>query len=218
MSALTRFLPRERRALVADALLVATAVGGAALGLLTLWSELAPESGWYEPVSLALMAVVVLVCPWVAWRLHGRRTTRSAVPGIVIGALFAGLVVLATAWLVAVVAAVGSWLTGGAVSQGLVALVVTTAAVVLLVAWLDTDAVRDLARARHHVGLDVERLLATVVALATAAGTLWWASSRLGEEPAELLEFSLVFGVAAATVALGADLFARPPSLPAPPA
>jgi hypothetical protein len=102
------------------------------------------------------------------------------------------------------------------VSQGLVALVVTTAAVVLLVAWLDTDAVRDLARARHHVGLDVERLLATGVALATAAGALWWASSRLGEEPAELLEFSLVFGVAAATVALGADLFARPPSLPAP--
>jgi hypothetical protein len=218
MSALTRFLPAERRTLVADALLVATAVGGAALGLLTLWSELAPESSWYEPASVALMVVVVLVCPWVAWRLHGRRTTLSALPGVVIGALFAGLVVLATAWLVALVATAGSWLTGGAASPGLVALVVTTAAVVLLVGWLDTDAVRDLARARQHVGLDVERLLATVVALATAVGALWWASSRLGEEPAELLEFSLVFGVAAATVALGADLFARPPSAPVPPA
>jgi hypothetical protein len=218
MPALTRLVPRERGTLVADALLVATAVGGAALGLLTLWSEVAPDASWYEPASIALMGAVVLLCPWVAWRLHGRRTDRSAVPGVLLGVLFAGLVVLATAWLVALVATVGSWLTAGTVSQGVVALVVTTAAVVALVAWLDTDAVRDLVRARHHVGLDVERLVATVVALATAAGAVWWASSRLGEEPSELLEFSLVFGVAAATVTLGVDLFARPRPAPTPPA
>jgi hypothetical protein len=56
MSALTRFLPLERRTLVADALLIAAAAGGAALGLVTLLAELVPDSGWYEPVSVAVMS------------------------------------------------------------------------------------------------------------------------------------------------------------------
>ena len=71
MSALTRFLPRERRTLVADALLFAAAFGGAGLALLTLLDELVGDSGWYEPASIALMAATVLLCPMAAWRLHG---------------------------------------------------------------------------------------------------------------------------------------------------
>ena len=210
MSALTRFLPLERRTLVADALLVAAAVGAATLGLLTLLSELATDAGWYEPASVALMVVVVLVCPWVAWRLHRRRTGWSTVPGAVVGALFGGLVVLATSWVVGGIALAVSWVTGDAVPMGVTALVVTTLATLALVAWLDTDAVRDLVGARRHVGLDFGRIAATVVALVTAAGTAWWAWRHPGEEPGELLAFALAFGVAAATVALGADLSARP--------
>ena len=210
MSALTRFLPLERRTLVADALLITAAVGGAALGLVTLLSELVPDAGWYEPASVAVMVAVVLICPWVAWRLHGRRTTRSTVPGAAVGVLFAGLVVLATTWVVGGIALAVSWATGDAVSMGATAFVVTALAVLALVVWLDTDAVRDLARARHHVQLDVGRIAATVVALGTAAVALWWAARHPGEEPAELLAFALAFGVGAATVALGADLSARP--------
>jgi hypothetical protein len=208
MSALTPFLPLERRTLAADALLIAAAVGGAALGLVTLLSELVPDAGWYEPASVAVMVAVVLICPWVAWRLHGRRTSRSTVPGAAVGVLFAGLVVLATTWVVGGIALAVSWVTGDAVSMGVTAFVVTALAVLALVVWLDTDAVRDLARARHHVRLDVGRIAATVVALGTTAVALWRAARHPGEEPAELLAFALAFGVGAATVALGADLSA----------
>lgn len=210
MSALTRFLPLERRTLVSDALLVAAAFGGAALGLLTLLSELVPDAGWYEPASVALMVVVVLLCPWVAWRLHGRRTTLSTVPGVAVGVIFAGLVVLATTWLVGGIAKAVSWATGGAVSEGVVALVVVGAAVVALFAWLVTDAVRDLVRTQRHLAVDVGRVVATVVALATAAVTLWWASRHPDEQPGDVLAFGLALGVAAATVALGADVSATP--------
>ena len=210
MSALTRFLPLERRTLVADALLFAAAAGGAALGLVTLLSELVPDAGWYQPVSVAIMVGVVLICPWVAWRLHGRHLSLSTVPGAAAGALISGLVVWAIGFAVGVVALVVNWATGEAVSMGVVAFAVISLAVVALAVWLDTDAVRDLVRSRRHVGVDVGRIVATMVALCTVAVTLWWAWRHPGEEPAELLAFSLAFGVAAATVALGVDLSARP--------
>ena len=102
-----------------------------------------------------------------------------------------------------------SWLSGDAVSIGMAALVVAAVLVVALLAWLDTVAVRDLTRERRHVGLDLGRLTATAVALVITGGTVWWAAVHPGEAPGELLEFSLVFGIAAATVALGADLVSR---------
>lgn len=225
MSTMTRFLPRERRTLLADALLFAAAFGGAALALITLVAELVTDTGWYEPASIALMAAAVLVCPWVAWRLHGRRATRATALGATVGALTGGIAVMAVMWSVALVALAVNWLTGDAVSMGVVALVVAGSAVVALLAWLDTDAVRDLVRGHRHVGLDVGRIAATAVALATLAGTLWWAALHPGGEPAEMLAFSLLFGVSAAAVALGADVAAgiaapaaHTPPAPTPPA
>lgn len=206
MSALTRFLPRERRTLVADALLFAAAFGGAGLALLTLLDELVGDSGWYEPASIALMVAAVLLCPLAAWRLHGHATSRVSALGAVLGVALSALVVMATAWVVAGIALGVSWVTAETVSMGVVALVVAGAAVLALLAWLDTDAVRDLAREHRHVGLDVGRLTATAIALVTTGGALWWAALHPGEQPGELLEFSLMFGVAAATVAFGADL------------
>lgn len=209
MSTMTRFLPRERRTLVADALLFAAAFGGAALALVTLVAELVSDTGWYEPASIALMVAAVLLCPLAAWRLHGRRTSGSTALGATIGVLLGGLAVLTASWVVALIAVGVNWVTGDAVSMGMVALVVSVVAVVALLAWLDTDAVRDLVREHRHVGLDVGRLAATAVALVTVGGTLWWAALHPGEAPGELLAFSLVFGVAAAAVALGADLASR---------
>ena len=95
--------------------------------------------------------------------------------------------------------------------MGVAAFAVVGLAVVALAVWLDTDAVRDLVRVpAPRAAVDVGRIAATVVALCTAAVTLWWAWRHPGEEPAELLAFALAFGVAAATVALGVDLSARP--------
>lgn len=209
MSALTRFLPRERRTLVADALLFAAAFGGAGLALLTLLDELVGDSGWYEPASIALMAATVLVCPLAAWRLHGHAVSRFTALGAAVGVALSALVVMAIASLVGGMALGVSWLSGDAVSIGMAAFVVAAVLVVALLAWLDTDAVRDLTRERRHVGLDLGRLTATAVALVITGGTLWWAAVHPGEAPGELLEFSLVFGIAAATVALGADLVSR---------
>lgn len=206
MSALTRFLPRERRTLVADALLFAAAFGGAGLALVTLLSELAGDSGWYDPASIAVMVAAVLLCPLAAWRLHGHAVSRFTAVGAGLGVLLSALVVTAIAWAVTGIALGVSWVSGDAVSMAVVALVIAVLAVVALLAWLDTDALRDLRREHRHVMLDVSRLTATAVALVTAGGTLWWAALHPDEAPGELLEFSFVFGIAAATVALGADL------------
>lgn len=206
MSTPTRFLPRERRTLVADALLFAAAFGGAGLALVTLLAELVGDGGWYEPASIALMVAAVILCPLAAWRLHGHAASRFSTLGALLGVLLSALVVMATAWAVAGIALGVSWVTADAVSMGVAALVVSGLSIVALLAWLDTDAVRDLAREHRHVGLDVGRLAATAAALVTVVGTLWWAARTPGEAPGELLEFSLVFGIAAATVALAADL------------
>ena len=77
MSAPTRLLPPERRALVADALVLTTAVAAAVLGLITLVEGEVGDSGWYSWVSSLAMLGVVLVCPYVVWRLHGNHDTRS---------------------------------------------------------------------------------------------------------------------------------------------
>jgi hypothetical protein len=108
--------------------------------------------------------------------------------------------------LVATVGLATSWATGGTVSEGVASLVLVAALLAALVLALDVDAVRDLARARIHVGIDVARLVATVLVVGTAAGALWYALANPGEAPAELLAFGLAAGVVGASVVLGADL------------
>lgn len=208
MSALTRFLPLERRALMADALLFATAAGGSALGLLTLLAEEVDDSGWYEPLSMALVLAVVLLCPLAAWRLHGRGVERRTVPGVAVGLLLSVLVVWALVVVVGGLSILVARALGDTVSAGMVALLVTGVLCVSLVVWLVADALRDLARAHRHVGLDLGRLAATVVAATTGAGVAVWAVLNPGQDPTELLAFALAIGVVGAVAALGADVAA----------
>jgi hypothetical protein len=206
MSALTRLLPPERRALVADALVLTTATAAALLGLLTLVAEQAGDSGWYSWVSSLTLLGVLLVCPFVAWRLHGRHGSRTSAVGAGVGLLGGGGVLWGLLMVVATVGIATSWATGGTVSEGVASLVLVAALLAALVLALDVDAVRDLARARTHVGIDVARLVATVLVVGTAAGALWYALANPGEAPAELLAFGLAAGVVGAAVVLGADL------------
>ena len=214
MSALTRFLPLERRALMADALLFATAAGGSALGLLTLLAEEVDDSGWYEPLSMALVLAVVLLCPLAAWRLHGRGVERRTVPGVAVGLLLSVLVVWALVVVVGGLSILVAGALGDTVSAGMVALLVTGALCVSMVVWLVADALRDLARAHRHVGLDLGRLAATVVAATTGAGVAVWAVLNPGHDPTELLAFAMAIGVVGAVAALGADVAATPTPAP----
>lgn len=214
MSALTRFLPLERRALMADALLFATAAGGSALGLLTLLAEEVDDSGWYEPLSMALVLAVVLLCPLAAWRFHGRGVERRTVPGVAVGLLLSVLVVWALVVVVGGLSILVAGALGDTVSAGMVALLVTGALCVSMVVWLVADALRDLARAHRHVGLDLGRLAATVVAATTGAGVAVWAVLNPGQDPTELLAFAMAIGVVGAVAALGADVAATPAPAP----
>ena len=206
MSTMARLLPPERRALVADALLLTTATGAGVLGLVTLAEEELGDSGWYPPVSTALMLGVVLICPLVVWRLQGRRSSRMSTLGAAAGILAGGAVLWILLMAVALVSLAVSAVSGGAVSEGLAAFLVVAALLAALLVALDVDAVRDLARGHAHVGTDLARLVATTFAVATAAGALWYAAANPGQEPAELLAFGLAGGVIGAVVALGADL------------
>lgn len=206
MAASNRVLPPERRALVSDALLLTTAVAGSGLALVTLLSEVLGDTGWYSPVSSALEVAAVLVCPLVVWRLYRHRATLRSVGGAAVGFLGGGIVLWLLLMVVAASAFVGSWLTGQALSEGVVAFVVIAASLCALAAWLVVDGVRDLTRAHRHVGLDLERVVAVAVIVLTTAGALWWAWANPGEEPAELLAFALAAGVIGASVAFGADL------------
>lgn len=201
-----RILSPERRTLVADALLLTTAVAGSVLALVTLLSEVVGDAGWYSPVSSALLFAAVLVCPFVVWRLHRHRAGLRSLAGAAMGFVLGGMVLWLLLMVVAAAAFVGSEVSGGALSQGVVAFVVIGAVLSALVAWLVTDAVRDLSRSRRHVGLDVARLAALALVVVTAVGALWWAWAHPGEEPAELLAFGLAAGVVGACTALGADL------------
>ena len=88
--------------------------------------------------------------------------------------------------------------------------VVVAAVLLAVLAALDTDAVRDLARGRRHLGADVARIGATGIGLITAAGAVWYGVANPGQEPAELLAFGLAAGVVGAVVALGADVASTP--------
>jgi hypothetical protein len=206
MSALTRFLPSERRALAADALLLTTAASAAVLGLITLVAEEAGDSGWYSWVSSLSMLGVVLVCPYLAWRLHGRSDSTTSAVGAAVGFLGGGSVLWVVMMAVAGVALAVSWATGDVVSDGVVALVIVGGLLVALVLGLDIDAVRDLSGGHRHVGTDVGRLLATFVGLVTAVVAVWYTWDATNEGAGELLAFGLASGVVGAVVALGADL------------
>ncbi len=206
MSVQSHLLPRERRALVADAFVLTTVAAAALLGLLTLLAEEVGDSGWYPWTSSLALLGVVLTCPYLVWRWHGHRSSGSSAVGAAAGFFGGGALLWGLVMAVALVALAVSWASGGTVSQAVAAFVLVTGLLLAVVVVLDVDAVRDLARRHAHVGTDLGRLLATVIALATAGVALWYASAHPGQEPAELLGFALATGVVGAAVALGADL------------
>jgi hypothetical protein len=152
--------------------------GDGALLMAAACAVLAPLAYLYEAAAIPLM-VVGLLAPLLAWRLHGRRVDRTATGGAALGylagvGLALGLAVL-TAIVILALTAVGLAASADDTGRvlGQIQIVVIAVAYLALAAWLDVDALRDLAAPRRaHARLDVARLVATVAGVAYLVGVI----------------------------------------------
>lgn len=207
-----------RAELAADAGLLTAAAVGILLVPGAIRSGTADVNGLPVPPWQVGAAALILI-PLLAWWLHGRHVdgtaTLGAIAGFAVGgvAVFGGLSVVALAQAVfgASDAVVGTQDLGVPVVM-VVGVAVLAAAYLIVGAWLDIDALRDLlARRRTHVRLDVLRLLATAAYVAVFVGVIGWAMGSPSPEVdrVPIIVFLLGPGVMGAAAALGADLLVR---------
>ena len=155
----------------------AVLAGDGALLMAGACAVLAPLAALFEAAAIPLM-VVGLLAPLLAWWLHGRRVDRTATGGAVLGYLAGVGLALGLLGLMALVmlalTAVGLYDTGddpGKVVGDRIAVIVV--GYLALAAWLDVDALRDLAAQRRaHARLDVARLVATAAGVAYIVGVI----------------------------------------------
>jgi hypothetical protein len=176
------------------------------------WIRTTPQ-GPADGVSAVLSGVVsvmtlatVVVGPGSAWLLHGRRVSLMAALGGILGV---GAAMLVTVGLSAVAALTGprtDTFTATDMAGPIAILGVFAAAVVVVIAVLDVDAVRDLMSAsRKHQRLDVARIVATSVLLVLAAAAVWLGFARPELGIGEAGIFVLAAGVFGAIVVGVAD-------------
>jgi hypothetical protein len=154
----------------------AVLAGDGALLMAGACAVLAPLAALFEAAAIPLM-VVGLLAPLLAWWLHGRRVDRTATGGAVLGylagvGLALGLLGLMALVMLALIA-VGLSATGDDAGKALgqISVVVIVVGYLAVAAWLDVDALRDLAtQRREHAGLDVARLVASVAGVAYLVG------------------------------------------------
>lgn len=208
MTALSTVITRERLTLAGDALLLTAATFAAVTGLLALAVGAGPTDGnrWVEGLSAVFSLGSVIAGPIIAWRLHGRRITRPALLGGVLGVpggalltgpflgLFAGLGMLVSL-------VTGSEVAGPATVLGLAGL-----GLAFLTGWLVRDGVRDLARERKHLALDRARIAAAAALLVVVAGSLLWAALTPDVESVELVAFAALGGLSGAAIVIGAEV------------
>ena len=130
--------------------------GDGALLMAAACAVLAPLAYLFEAAAIPLM-VVGLLAPLLVWWLHGRRVDRTATGGAVLGylagvGLALGLAVL-TAIVILALTAVGLSASADDTGRvlGQIQIVVIAVAYLALAAWLDLDALRDLAAQRRSM-------------------------------------------------------------------
>ena len=188
--------------------------GDGALLMAAACAVLAPLAVLYEAATFPLMAVGLLA-PLLVWWLHGRKVDRTATLGAVIGypagvGVALGLVLL-TVIVMLLITAVGLAANADDAGRvlGQIQAVVIAVAFLALAAWLDVDALRDIAaKRRAHVSLDVARLLATVAGVAYLAGVVVWATGHPEFDYIGALLSLGGCGVVGAAVVTVADLMA----------
>jgi len=211
---------RERLTLAADGLLLTAGAFGVFAGASFVLVSVAggvplgedPARALTAPlqfISWLLTVIGFALGPIVTWLLYRRRFTWRAVLGGVFGSWAGGLVVWAIAMLVAGVTFLVKAVTGSEYGGAIGMLVLIVLAVIMLIAWLVVDAVRDLSASRRaHVGLDVGRLVTTLGVLAFGAGTGYVMQTSGNADP-EAGVFMLMAGILGATAVFAADFAER---------
>lgn len=152
-----------------------------------------------------------IVGPALAWRLRHRRFTRFAVLGAVIGFPLGGAAIMLLLAPGALFGWLGSRIASSEVAGALVYFALIVTALLLVIAWVDIDAFRDLSAGRRtHVGLDVARLIVTFAIVVFAAVEISIAVSGTGDgEVVDPAVFMMAAGVSGAVVVTSAHLVER---------
>jgi hypothetical protein len=167
------------------------------------------------PVALQILSAAAMLLggvggPVIAWLIHDRRISLPAVVGAILGAPAAGAVFFV---FVALSTAIGwaiSPLWDAEYAGPLAGAILVTVAFFVLVIWLVTDAVRDLAPSRRtHARLDTVRLIAAGLVAAFSAAVMVLAFAPGNAEIAEALAFMLLGAVSGGLAVTFADLATR---------
>ena len=193
----------------------AVLAGDGALLMAATCAVLAPPASLSEVAAFPLMAVGLLA-PLLVWWLHGRKVDRTATLGAVIGypagvGLALGLVVL-TVLAILILTGFGLSATADDAGKllGQIQVVVIAVAFLALAAWLDVDALRDLAAQRRaHVWLDIARLVATVAGVAYLVGVVVWATGHPQFDSIGMILSLGGCGIVGAAVVTVADLMVK---------
>lgn len=186
---------------------------GGAFGLGTAASftldSAAGSNAGVATISWIIGVAGFFVGPLLAWLLHRRRVGWVATLGAVAGYVLGG----ATVYAATLFAALATWLvrlaTGSDTAGALAFFVAVMAALFALVVWLVVDAVRDLSpKRRHHVGLDIARILAAVAVIGFTVGVVVLTTMGSGFDP-EALAFMLAGALSGGAVVAAADFAVR---------
>ncbi|TFB52563.1 hypothetical protein [Cryobacterium tagatosivorans] len=169
-------------------------------------------AGWNAGVATISWIIGVagfFVGPVLAWLLHRRRVGWLATLGAVAGYVLGGGAVYAATLLAALVTWLVRLATGSDMAGALAYFVAVMAALFALVVWLVVDAVRDLsATRRHHVGLDIARILAALAVIGFTVGVVVLTTMGSGFDP-EALAFMLAGALSGGVVVAAADFAVR---------
>jgi len=192
----------------AFALMMGAAFGLDALGVSPLGDPAATgASAAFSWLSWLLQVGAFVVGPALTWTLHGRAFGKGTLLGAVIAFPVASGVVMTAAMLGAATDWAVGLFTTAQFASAIAYLVLRVTAFVALTAWLDADAVRDLAHSpRQHPAVDAARLGSTL-----AIGAFVWFVSvaLLKGEGSEAGVFMLVAAVQGAVVVISADIVTR---------
>ncbi|TLM76301.1 MAG: hypothetical protein FDZ70_06685 [Actinobacteria bacterium] len=173
-----------------------------AVGLQQLISGAVLEIGGSLMMLAAGVAGVV-----AAWLLHGRRIDLPTAIGAACGAAAGGLAIPLVASVSFVLGLPLRLVTDSEYAGPLALLVVISACVAALLAWLLTDAVRDLApRRRAHFRLDVARIAAAAVFALLVVVSVYLVVAQPEPEQGEAPIWAMAGGLIAAGVVVGADV------------
>lgn len=202
---------RERMELAADACLLTSAsflLVTALAGLLVPQGEAQGAVALLMAAGSLLSLIVMAAAPILAWRLHGRPLTWTAILGGIVGGFLAGAMVLLISLVAMLLGGLTTLVAHSEFAGPLALLGVLAVAFLVVVVLMVIAALRDLSPTRRlHPRLDVIRLVAAGILALTSAGVGIWIANHPGTETGEALIMAMAAGLAGACAVGGAEIW-----------